>query len=209
MVANCEQVWREISNYLEGDVDAALRGAMDEHFRTCTRCKSVLEGTRNVVALYGDERMIEVPAGFSRRLEKRLSQNARPGRASWSTWSAWLVPVAALVLMAGALQLASSLTVSRPLKSEHAQPGENIPPEMQVLVTADTRTFHVAGCTFIHNKSSLRTLSAKEAIDQGYVPCVRCLRKYLDAAAVHYVPEGGETANEQAAEEQELRRAGH
>ena len=30
---NCEQVWREISNYVDGEVDAALRSAMDEHFR--------------------------------------------------------------------------------------------------------------------------------------------------------------------------------
>ena len=73
---NCEQVWREVSNYVDGDVDAALRSAMDEHFKTCKRCASVLAGTRNVVQLYGDERMLEVPAGFSRRLEKRLAQNA-------------------------------------------------------------------------------------------------------------------------------------
>jgi len=31
---NCELVWREISNYLEGDLDATLRLAMDAHFRT-------------------------------------------------------------------------------------------------------------------------------------------------------------------------------
>ena len=61
---NCEQVWREISNYVDGDVDAGLRSAMDEHFRTCAHCASVLAGTRNVVRLYGDERMLEVPAGF-------------------------------------------------------------------------------------------------------------------------------------------------
>ena len=41
---NCERVWHEISNYLEGEVDAALRSAMDEHFQTCAGCKSVLEG---------------------------------------------------------------------------------------------------------------------------------------------------------------------
>ena len=74
---NCEQVWREISNYLEGDMDAGLRAAIDEHFRTCQRCASVLAGTRNVIRLYSDERMLEAPAGFGRRLEKRLTQGAR------------------------------------------------------------------------------------------------------------------------------------
>ena len=74
MVVTCEQVWHEISNYLEGDIEPALRTAMDEHFRICQRCSSVLAGTRDVIRLYGDERMMEVPSGFGRRLERRLAQ---------------------------------------------------------------------------------------------------------------------------------------
>src|ERR1700674_361314 len=87
-VTNCEEVRREISNYVDGDVDAVLRASMDEHIRTCARCASVLAGTRNVVQLYGDERMLEVPAGFSRRLEKRLAKKAagegRGGARGWA-----------------------------------------------------------------------------------------------------------------------------
>ena len=48
---NCEHVWREISNYIEGEVDAGLQAAMDEHFRTCKKCASVLAGTQNVIRL--------------------------------------------------------------------------------------------------------------------------------------------------------------
>jgi len=181
MVVNCEHVWREVSNYLEGEVDPPLRSAMEEHFRTCARCKSVMEGTRNVVALYGDERMLDVPSGFSRRLEKRLAQGARAG-PGWSTWSAWLVPVAALALLAGSLGLARSETINHPLKSEHAQPGYDIPPDMLVLVADDAKVFHVAGCEFIHDKARVRTLTAKQAIEEGDTPCLRCLRKYLSVA---------------------------
>lgn len=181
---NCEQVWQEISNYLEGDLDAGLRSAIDEHFRTCKKCVSVLEGTRNVIQLFGDERMIEVPSGFGKRLERRLEQRAKAGRRGWSTWSAWLVPVAALVLIAGGVRVASSLAVPRPLLSEHAQPGRDIPGDMVVIVSAGAKDFHVAGCDFIHNKDKERTLTAREAIQQGYVPCVRCMRKYLQTEAV-------------------------
>lgn len=180
---NCERVWQEISNYLEGDVDAALRGAMDEHFHTCKRCASVLEGTRNVIRLYSDERMIEVPSGFGRRLERRLAQNARLSSRRWSTWSAWLVPVAALALITGGLRLANSLTWSHPMKSEHAQQAHDIPPDMLVVVSTDAKVFHAPGCDFIHNKDKVRTLTAKEAIQQGYIPCLRCMRKYLETTA--------------------------
>jgi hypothetical protein len=197
---NCEQVWHEISNYLEGEVEAALRMAMDEHFRTCKRCASVLEGTRNVIRLYGDERMIEVPAGFGRRLEKRLARNARVSR--WSTWSAWLVPVAALALIAGGLRFANSLTVGEPLKSEHAQAGRGIPPDMMVVVSADAKIFHVAGCEFIHNKDKVRTLTAKEAMHEGYVPCLRCMRKYLQVAVVGNEALGPEASADVDADEE-------
>src|SRR5258708_37242344 len=113
---------------------------MDEHIRTCTRCKAVMEGTRNVIVLYGDERMLDLPSGFSRRLEKRLAQGARVGRG-WSTWSAWLVPVAALALIVGSLGLARSETGNHPLKSEHAQPGTDSPPTMLVLVDSGSKDF--------------------------------------------------------------------
>ena len=204
----CEKVWHEISNYVEGEVDAALRSAMDEHFQTCNRCMSVLEGTRNVVRLYGDERMIEVPSGFGRRLERRLAQSARVSSSGWSTWSAWLVPVAALLLFAGGLRVANSMTVTPELKSEHAQPGQGIPPDMQVVVTADAKVFHVAGCGVIHNKDTERTMTAKEAMQQGYVPCLRCMREYLHTASVSYVElESQAQVNEDVGEES-LRNSG-
>jgi hypothetical protein len=184
---SCEQVWREISNYLEGDVDAGLRSAMDEHFRTCEKCASVLEGTRNVIQLYSDERMIDVPVGFGQRLERRLAQTARARSRGWSTWSAWLVPVAALALIAGGVRVANSLAVPHPLLSEHAEPGRDIPGDLIVVVSVGAKDFHVPGCDFIHNKDKERTLTAKEAMEQGYVPCVRCMRKYLQTAEVDHV----------------------
>lgn len=198
---SCEQVWREISSYIEGDLDTGLRTAMAEHFHACERCKSVLEGTRNVIQLYGDERMIEVPAGFGRRLERRLAQGTRVRRRTWSTWSAWLVPVAALALVAGGLRWANSLTVAHPLQSEHAQAGHDIPPDMPVVVSAGAKEFHLAGCEYIHNKDKVRTLTAKEAIREGYVPCVRCMRKYLQTASAAHVPGESEASVEAITDE--------
>ena len=179
---SCEQVWRQISSYMDGDLNASVCEDMDDHIKTCPRCATVAAGMRNVVRLYGDERMIEVPSGFGRRLEKRLAQNARASSRRWSTWSTWLVPVAALAIIAGGLRFANSLTISAPLKSEHAQQAHDIPPDMIVVVTKDAKLFHAPGCEAIHNKDTEKTMTAKEAMREGYVPCLRCLRKYLDMA---------------------------
>ena len=202
MVVNCEHVWREISNYLEDDLDATLRSAMEEHFRSCQHCKAVLDGTRNVIRLYGDDRMFELPSGFSRRMERRLTQNTVVHRG---TWTGWLVAAAALVLIAGSLRLASSVTPDHPLKSEHAQPGKDIPPDMVVVVTVGAKLFHVPGCDFIHNKDKERTLTAKEALREGYVPCLRCMRKYLNTAGARRA--GTNAENDDATQEEEIQAA--
>jgi hypothetical protein len=181
---NCETVWREVSNYVEGDIDAGLRAAMEEHFRTCAKCASVLAGTQNVIRLYSDERMLEAPAGFGGRLEKRLSQGSRvPGR-KWSTWAAWLVPVAALALIALVLQWGRLEEGAHRLWSPHAQPGDSIPADLQVVVSDDSKVFHVASCGLIQGKTNLRSMTAKQARAAGYVPCVQCMRKYLQSASL-------------------------
>jgi hypothetical protein len=186
MVVSCEEVWREISNYLEGEVDPALRSAMEEHLRGCKHCTAVLDGTRNVIQLYGDERMVEVPLGFSHRLHRRLEDNM-PGNNSRRTFFGWMVAAAAAVLVAGGFEVAQSSSRNpSELRSEHAQPGSGVPPEMMVLVTSDGKTFHRAGCEFIHDKDKehLRTIQAREAQREGYVPCVRCMKKYLSAKRI-------------------------
>ena len=130
MVVSCEEVWREISNYLEDEVDPSLRAAMEEHLRGCKRCTAVLDGTRNVVQLYGDERMFEVPLGFSHRLQRRLEENMPGSRRSFL---GWMVAAAAAVLVAGSFEVARSSVFSHPeLRSEHAQPGTGVPPDMMV-----------------------------------------------------------------------------
>ncbi len=179
MVVNCEEVWREISNYLDGEVDAKLRSAMEEHIRGCRRCASVLDGMRNVVQLYGDERMVEVPLGFSHRLHRRLEENMPGNRRGFL---GWMVAAAAAVLVAGSFEVARSSVFSGPaLRSDHAQPGTGVPPDMMVVVSAEGKTFHAAGCPFIHDKAHIQTIQAREALREGYVPCVRCMKKYLTA----------------------------
>ena len=65
---SCLEVWREISNYLDDDIDANLRTRMEAHFRVCAHCKAILDGTGNVVKLIADQAEYQVPEGFSRRL---------------------------------------------------------------------------------------------------------------------------------------------
>jgi hypothetical protein len=182
MVVDCELVWREVSNYLDGDVEPRLRSAMDEHFRSCHRCAAVLEGTRNVIQLYSDERMLEVPLGFGRRLERRLVEESMP--SSRRTFLGWFVAAATALLVAGGIELSRTSQSDQPaLRSQLAQSAIGVPPGLMVVVAEEGRTFHVPGCDFIHDKRNLRTMQAREAMREGYAPCIRCLKKYLETSA--------------------------
>ena len=69
---SCVEVWREISNYLEGEISAELRDRMQAHFEVCKHCTAVLDGVQNVVHLVGDGRIFQMPPGFSERLYKKI-----------------------------------------------------------------------------------------------------------------------------------------
>ncbi len=71
---SCEEVWREISKYLDGEINEEMRGRMEEPFKGCKHGTAVLDGTRNVVQLVGDARAFELPAGFSNRLYLKLNR---------------------------------------------------------------------------------------------------------------------------------------
>ncbi|OLC96014.1 MAG: hypothetical protein AUH86_10580 [Acidobacteria bacterium 13_1_40CM_4_58_4] len=73
MEIDCEEVWRQISNYLDNDVGPELRAIMAAHFRDCAHCSAILDGTRNVVKLVGDGKAFEIPADASRRFYAKLN----------------------------------------------------------------------------------------------------------------------------------------
>lgn len=182
MVVNCEHVWQEVSNYLDGEVDPELRAAMEAHFKECKHCTAVLDGTRNVVRLYGDERMFELPAGFSHRLQRRLAQQSSLSGFQ-NIRALWIMAVAVVALVVGGVALGNIVFRQPETKSPLAQTPHGIPPNLIVYVSDDSRVFHAPGCKYLHKHDDepAKQMTASEAMKEGYVPCVRCLRQYLRA----------------------------
>jgi hypothetical protein len=67
----CDEVWREVSNYLEDEISAGLRTRMDEHFKGCKRCTAVLVGTRNVLRLVGDAAVFDLLSAVSDYIDQK------------------------------------------------------------------------------------------------------------------------------------------
>jgi hypothetical protein len=69
---SCFEVWRRISDFVDDDVESDLKERLEFHFGRCKHCKALLDGTRNVVTLIGDEHAFDIPRGASERITSAL-----------------------------------------------------------------------------------------------------------------------------------------
>lgn len=74
MVLECKHVWTHISAYLDQTLDPELLEQVQRHLEHCEICSAILDSTRNILILVGDDRIFELPLGFSERLHVRLEQ---------------------------------------------------------------------------------------------------------------------------------------
>jgi len=74
MKLDCKHIWRELSNYLEGDISDEVRREVEAHVAQCRHCAALLDSTHNVLVLVADERRMELPVGFNTRLRERLEK---------------------------------------------------------------------------------------------------------------------------------------
>ena len=73
----CEDVLRELSNYLDGEVDEAFRRDLEAHVKGCKRCTVLVDSTRKIVRIMADRHIIDLPLGFSERLKARLASGMK------------------------------------------------------------------------------------------------------------------------------------
>jgi len=71
-MVSCKTVIANLTNYLDGDVAPEMREKIEKHLRRCHRCTAVYDSTRKMLVITGDERIFEIPAGFSERLHTFL-----------------------------------------------------------------------------------------------------------------------------------------
>jgi anti-sigma factor RsiW len=74
MVLDCHHVWKEISAYIDRDLDEAVRVEIEKHLAHCRHCAAIMDSTRNVLVLIADERTFTLPVGFGERLQARLEK---------------------------------------------------------------------------------------------------------------------------------------
>jgi anti-sigma factor RsiW len=77
MVIECKHVWEHISEYLDGTLAPEVLEQVQKHLEHCEICSAILDSTRNILILTADERVFELPLGYSERLHARLEAEIR------------------------------------------------------------------------------------------------------------------------------------
>jgi predicted anti-sigma-YlaC factor YlaD len=74
LVIDCKHVWDYISGYLDNNLQDSELNEVQKHLEHCEICSAILDSTRNILILTADERVFELPLGFSERLHARLDE---------------------------------------------------------------------------------------------------------------------------------------
>ncbi len=71
----CNDCFQQLSNYLDGEIDASLKRVLEEHLARCHRCRVVFDSTRKTIELYCDGKLFELPAGVRDRLHAAIRRH--------------------------------------------------------------------------------------------------------------------------------------
>jgi anti-sigma factor RsiW len=69
---NCQDVIQELSNFIDGELDAASKQELERHLKECNECKLVVDQTKKTVRLFCDSEPIELPCEVRNRLHNAL-----------------------------------------------------------------------------------------------------------------------------------------
>lgn len=71
---NCKGVIRKLSNYIDGDLDPAVKQELERHFARCEDCSMIVDATRKTIQLYCGSEPVALPSDLRERLDTALRQ---------------------------------------------------------------------------------------------------------------------------------------
>ncbi len=74
---NCDGVTREMSNYIDGELDLVVRQELEIHLHGCEHCTVVLHQVEKTVDLFCDAEPVDLPAEVRSRLYEALRTKLR------------------------------------------------------------------------------------------------------------------------------------
>lgn len=76
-VISCRKAMGELSNYINESIAAELRKQMEDHLGVCDRCSVLLDTTRKVLYVCGDDKVFDLPFKCDQNWEQLVDKAAR------------------------------------------------------------------------------------------------------------------------------------
>lgn len=71
-MSTCKKLLTELSNYLDGEIDAALQAELDGHAQRCPKCYIIIDTTRKTVEIFKECGPYDVSPALHARIEQAL-----------------------------------------------------------------------------------------------------------------------------------------
>ena len=69
---HCQELLDHISDYVDGELEAALCAELEAHLAGCHNCRVMVDTVRKTITLYHSQAPAELPSGVEERLYKIL-----------------------------------------------------------------------------------------------------------------------------------------
>lgn len=69
---NCSDFLKELTDYLDNEIDQRTREELDEHLAWCHDCFVICNTTRKTIEIYRDSKLYELPEDLRERLHQAV-----------------------------------------------------------------------------------------------------------------------------------------
>ena len=73
----CSEFLKELTDYLDGVIDAPTRAELEEHLHWCHNCYVVLSTTQRTIQIYRESHLYELPDNLRDRLRSAIMSKCK------------------------------------------------------------------------------------------------------------------------------------
>jgi anti-sigma factor RsiW len=74
---NCENVIHELSDFIDGDLDAAMKREIESHLEGCRECRLAIDQTKKTIEIFCDSEPVELPGDVRDRLHAAVRRRLK------------------------------------------------------------------------------------------------------------------------------------